>query len=920
MSANIHHIMNYDSPALPIDDYRQKIERTINTNPVTIITAETGAGKSTRVPLWFWQMGKRVHITQPRRIAARSLSHYLSALTKSKWGTEVGYQTGFDRKFSRETSLLYLTDGVKMQQEIKQQVHYDTLIIDEIHEWNLNQEVLVGLVKTNLEKNYYRNKSKRIIIMSATLQAEKLSEFFNNAPVITVPGRGHPVTMHHNHPHFLLSDTMQLVAMEKNILVFQPGKREIEDYILMINEDLERDKLKAKVLPLHSELSIKEQARVFDHYQVPKIVVATDIAQTSLTIDDIDAVIDTGIKKEIHTIKGIEGLYPVDISRSECMQRAGRAGRVKSGQYILCAEMAIEDRLPFPEPELRRLNLESATLRLIKWGISPLAFPYFHSPKKNLIHKAISQLKIFGAIDKEGAITSDGQRMAELPVAIRSARLLLEAMKGSKAVLAQALKLIAILETRGIVNKEYMGEKCYSGSPNSDLYNQLIIWQSEKLNKKIISFKKLSMAKEINRELKSRVQASQGTPERTPEDQQALFRAILSSFTDFLFNKIGEVYVKEGDEERQVDKNSILFTSKPEMVTGIPFDLVITRENARTGVCEKLHLPLLTFATEVSLKILDQLKPFSYRRDKEVVIEEGDLKIHHTVYFGGKVISSYHASPNWTDSQEKEVVFRAAHEWFRQHQTRFNFEEKRDSVYRLYQNSKRVLGGDLQPFNVYWKKFIETEIRNNLKNEHLDYFFKFSPCFQRITLKYLLPPPLIQRLKKACWPKSHTIAGKSLPISYIRNRPFISPPLDLFEKMTKDDLILASGEKAGIILKNRRLYDWEHVVYIFNQWKKKDIFSKKWKNLEKEVRLEDLEHVPFPQSFEGGRGMEGIKFEFYAVPKIQKENICLIHFLDREKAENYFNSVRCQWQDALRKTKKKKIENIFKEKGWKVKS
>ena len=167
--------------------------------------------------------------------------------------------------------------------------------------------------------------------MSATLKAKQISTFLNHAPVITVPGRGFPVECQRRHPCFLLPDAATLLEEGHNVLLFQPGKQEIDDTIQNLKELLEHDGSKAVILPLHSELSISEQSKVFRNYPLPKAVVATDIAQTSLTIDDIDAVIDSGIKKEVRLVSGIEGLYPTEISTSECRQRAGRAGRVKKG-------------------------------------------------------------------------------------------------------------------------------------------------------------------------------------------------------------------------------------------------------------------------------------------------------------------------------------------------------------------------------------------------------------------------------------------------------------------------------------------------------------------------------------------------------------------------------------------------------------
>ncbi|MCP4157504.1 MAG: ATP-dependent RNA helicase, partial [bacterium] len=468
--------MAHIDTTLPIYNKQRLIEESIAKNPVTILTAETGAGKSTRVPLWLWQKGKRVHVTQPRRIAARSLAHYLARLTKTELGNEIGYQTGFDSKQSKATSLLYVTDGVQMIREINGRRNYDVLVLDEVHEWNLNQEILIGLVKKSLMRGAFKKSGKRVVIMSATLQADRLSAYLRNAPVISVAGRGFPVSLHHNNPHFLLPDTAGMVETGHNVLVFQPGKQEIENFSDDLERMLEAEKVKAKILPLHAELTLKDQAEVFEHYSIPKVIVATDIAQTSLTIDDIDAVVDTGTKKELRVVKGIEGLYPVDISEAECMQRAGRAGRVRNGQYFLCSDAGIKERPHFPDPEIQRLNLESVVLRLSKMKISPLNFPFFHAPSKALIFKAIKRLKVLGALTDDGKVTEDGKRMADFPVSLRSARMLLEAHKGNPRVVDSAIKCIAALETRGIINKEFAAEKYTNHAFNSDFLNQLALW------------------------------------------------------------------------------------------------------------------------------------------------------------------------------------------------------------------------------------------------------------------------------------------------------------------------------------------------------------------------------------------------------------------------------------------------------------
>lgn len=906
--------------SLPIYNQKQLIEDTIAKNPVTILTAETGAGKSTRVPLWLWKKGKKVHVTQPRRIAARSLSHYLARLSGTTLGKEVGYQTGFDSRQSWDTRLLYVTDGVQMIREIKDRRDYDVLILDEVHEWNLNQEVLIGLLKKNVDCNFYKQSGQRVVIMSATLQAERLSSFLKNAPVISVPGRGYPVIMHHNNPLFLLPDTAQMVEMEKNALVFQPGKKEIEDFIGNLERMLEVEKIKAKILPLHAELSLNEQAKVFNHYSLPKVVVATDIAQTSLTIDDIDAVVDSGIKKELRLVKGIEGLYPTEISHAECMQRAGRAGRVKNGQYFLCAEASIQDRPPFPEPEIQRLNLESVVLRLIKMGISPLDFPFFHSPSKALIYKAIKQLKVLGAISEKGKVTPDGNKMAEFPVSLRSARLLLEAQKENPKVVDSAIKCIAILETKGIVTKESAGEKYLNAPYNSDLLNQLALWESHKRNRKSISWKKLSLAKEIYRELNRRLGIT--LPVKSglfSRDIPMLYRAILSCFADEVHIRGGEEYQRE-NEIRQLDRNSVLLETKPEMLVGLPFDLVIKRENINTGEKEEMFIPLITFASELTLDFLEKLKPFSYFKKEMVKIENSKVSVFREFYFGGKVIQAFTSPPNWKNEKEKKLVIPTIIKWYQKNIHKFDISKKMERVEKNFNEIKSIIKGQLKSFDFYWREFLSRELKTHLKMDDLDLFFKFHSEFSLINLKKLLPYPIIKKLKQAKWPYFLEANRKRLKIHYIKGRAFVRFDYPIFEKTMEQELILPTGERAAIILDDRKFLQWEHAVYEYNSWKRINIYEKKFKNIKKPGHMEDLIDVPFPQAFVGGRGKENTPFEYYIVPKVEGDEVFLVNFLEKENAQAFFDSISTQWEEYIRKYKKSKIEDIFKKKGWKVKS
>jgi len=922
---------------LPVDDFRAEIERAVADHPVVILTAETGAGKSTRVPWWLWQAGKRVHVTQPRRIAARALSNYLARSCGLPWGREIGYQTGLDANKSPATTLLYLTDGVQMVREIQGRRDYDVLVLDEVHEWNLNQEVLVGQMRKNLDEGVFRRSGKRALIMSATLKARQISAFLHHAPVITVPGRGFPVDCQRRHPCFLLPDAATLLEEGHNVLVFQPGKQEIDDTIENLKELLEHDGRKAVILPLHSELSISEQSKVFSNYPLPKAVVATDIAQTSLTIDDIDAVIDSGLKKEVRLVSGIEGLYPTEISASECKQRAGRAGRVKKGWYILCSERGMEDRLDYPEPEIRRLNLESVVLRMFKWGLSPLEFTFFHKPNRSLILKAIQNLKTFGALtaDAENRVTADGRRMADLPLSLRAARLLLEAEKGGPRVVDRALKAIAVFEARGIVSKEFAGE-CYNPAApyKSDLLNQLDLLEDMRRNARLVSRKKSALARELYLELKRRLQAPQAAGPRqtgrqptqpgpargpfTQNDQKHLFRAILSCFCDGVYFKGEGVYWREG-EERQIERTSILNASRPEMAAGLPFDLVVQREDPRTGIREERFIPLLTFCSEVSLKQLEELKPFSYEKRRRVALDGDRLTVTEEVFFGNRLIKALAVEPDWSQPGEQHAILSLALDWFARNYAGLPGCGEIDRNRAWFAEAEQALGEKLPPFDGALREFLYRQLRRSLKIDDLRFFFQFHPALQRLSLRQFLPYRWLKKLKAAGWPASLQVRDMELPVETHEGRLFLKLDRAQFHRLEAGDIRLPGGEEPGFILDGKHFRDWAAAAAGYNAGLKEEIFARKWPDARREVQVADLLDILFPLAFQGGNGKDNAVFEFYSAPAFEGEKVFLVHFAELQAAQEYFDSIAGEWQERKARQRKESMDNIFRGKGWKVK-
>ncbi|MCP4213966.1 MAG: hypothetical protein GY765_04875, partial [bacterium] len=724
--------------------------------------------------------------------------------------------------------------------------------------------------------------------------------------------------------------------------------------------------------------------------------------------------------------------YPTDISEAECMQRAGRAGRVRNGQYILCADAGIKERPPFPDPEIQLVNLDSVILRLIKMGIQPLEFPFFHAPSKALVFKGIKQLKLLGATDEEGRVTEDGKKMAEFPVSLRSARMLMEAQKGNANVIDAAVKCIAILETKGIASKEALGEVYHNAPYRSDLLNQLALWNSHKQYRKSLNWKKFSQAGDIHKELNKRL----GLTARvkgglSTKDMPILYRSLLSCFADEIHFKGGNEYQRD-NEVRQLDRSSVLYENKPEMVAGIPFDLVITRENYDTGEKEDAFIPLITFASELTLELLEELKPFSYYKEERITIEKKVVAVFREHYFGGKLISAVSTSPRKQDMEEKKRVVAAVIEWFDHHGADFALAGKMKVLETQFNEASSVVKRKLKPFSTYWRDFLYRELMEHLDIDTLDLFFKFHSGFSIITLKNILPGGVIKELKQAYWPRKialHDVppltrqdakddrgtkkppkqktSGKEPPVEkkekgagdldkkppemprreginkarhagtdkarqeakdmprqvakeisqkvamdnsqqnttaplsventlplkgapvvteshyvgrvyYIRRKPFLKFSYSLLEKVKEQHLILPTGEIAGVLLDGRKYFRWQHVENEYNRWKKKNIFDKKYRDLKKDGYMDDLQEIPFPQTFEAGKGLDNKPFEFYTVPTIEQGKVFLVHYFHKEDAESYFEELRPQWETFVRNYKKSKIDNIFKQKGWTV--
>lgn len=645
---------------LPVHAFRDRILTSVANGPVTIVTAETGAGKSTQVPQYLMAAGYEVIVTQPRRLAARSLAERVAEEHGTKLGDVVGYMTAHEKSFSERTQCLFVTDGLQMVNELvgRRSTNGRILVLDEVHEWNLNVEVLVAWARKQAEEN----PTFKVVLMSATLEAERLAEYFNNAPVIHVPGRTFPITR--QDPGISIAeDVERLVQERRNILVFQPGKAEIEDTIFQLNQR----QLGAIVLPLHGELDTADQKRCFQHYHLPKVIVSTNVAQTSVTIDDIDAVIDSGMERRVELVDGVEGLYLKSISLSDSKQRAGRAGRTKEGIYIdHCGSF---DRLQFPKAEIERVRLDQTVLRLAEVGFDMENLTFFHQPDREKILRAKSDLKKLGCIDEKGKVTTIGRKVARLPISVAFGRMVIEADR--LGVVKDAITIAAILEigqlnarkdSRGGENMDWRFH--IDRETDSDLVAQLNLFKKAELMDRDqmkdagIHVGAFYRVKESRRNLERALQrVVSNTESEGPKEN--ILKAICAGMVNHLFRREYGMYRGDDGVLRELGRESVM-RSNSEFVVGLPFDLEIPQ---RFG---KKTLRLLRMATKVDFEMLAEVAPqlvsvTKGHSPRYSLLEDSIMSTTKTMFNGTVIKEVEELDPDHPDAVEVKVNYLYEH-------------------------------------------------------------------------------------------------------------------------------------------------------------------------------------------------------------------------------------------------------------------
>ena len=581
---------------LPVYKFREDLLDAIDRFPVLIVVGETGSGKTTQIPQYLYEEGWHdrgiIGCTQPRRVAAMSVATRVSQEQGVKCGKEVGYNIRFEDCTSDYTKLKYMTDGMLLREFTAEPDlrSYSVVMVDEAHERTLHTDVLFGLVK---DLTRYR-KDFRLIISSATLEAEKFSNYFDDAPIFKIPGRRFPVDIYYtkapeaNYIDATIVTVLQIHISQPvdsgDILAFMPGQLEIEECqqeLIARLQSAGEDIPELQILPCYSSLPSDQQIKIFAPTPAGarKLVLATNIAETSITIDNIVFVVDPGfVKQNTYNPKtGMESLVVVPCSKAAVNQRAGRAGRVKPGKcFRLFTKFSYEKELEDANvPEILRTNLGSVVLTLKVLGIDDLMnFDFMDPPPPETLMKSLELLYALGGLNHKGDLTQLGRRMAEFPIDPMLSKMVINSE--TFGVVEECLTICSMLSVGNAIffsshEKKIQAENCRRNffRPGGDqlmllnVYNQ---WAETDFSRgwcfeNFVQDKSMNRARDVRDQLVALLERVEVRSNSNPNDTDSIKRAITSGFFMHAarLNKNGHYTTVKHPHQVEIHPTSCLF-------------------------------------------------------------------------------------------------------------------------------------------------------------------------------------------------------------------------------------------------------------------------------------------------------------------------------------------------------------------------
>lgn len=565
---------------LPVAQRADEIIAAIKKHPVVIVAGETGSGKSTQLPKMCLAAGQgvfgRIAHTQPRRLAARSLASRIAEELQTPLGETVGYKVRFQDTVKPQTLVKLLTDGMLLAELQNQKFldEYDTIIIDEAHERSLNIDFILGYLK-QLQQ---RRKDLKIIITSATIDLQRFSQHFNDAPIIEVSGRTYDVEVLYRPlpdedptgatdgatlDEVFLATVNEIIndpkaaSLPSGILTFLPGERDIRHFSNLLRR---KGPKQLEVLPLYSRLSSGEQEKIFRPGNQRRIVLATNVAETSITVPQIGYVIDFGTARiSRYSVRSKMQRLPIEpVSQASANQRKGRCGRLAAGRcFRLYSEQDFLSRDEFTDPEILRTNLASVILQMANLGLGDIGkFPFIEPPESRQIGDGYKLLEELGAIDAGRNLTEIGTRMARLPTEPRLARMMIEAQR-----LDCVAEIITIVSGLSIpdprmrpVDRQSAADQVHAEfrDKQSDFLSLLNLWNSVEtqreslsrrgfnqwLKNQFLSYLRINEWREIHYQLTTMARSMDLVPNKEPAEYAAIHRALLSGLISHVGLKV----------------------------------------------------------------------------------------------------------------------------------------------------------------------------------------------------------------------------------------------------------------------------------------------------------------------------------------------------------------------------------------------
>src|SRR4051795_8889576 len=569
---------------LPVSQLKDEIAAAIREHQVVVVAGETGSGKTTQLPKICLELGRGVHgmigHTQPRRLAARTVAERIAEELCTELGETIGFAVRFTDKVSERSLVKVMTDGILLNelQRDRDLSRYDTLIIDEAHERSLNIDFILGYLKRLLP----RRPDLKVIITSATIDPERFASHFADAqgkpaPIVEVSGRTYPVEVRYRpvndpeDPSTIDRDQTQAILdavdeleyeADGDILVFLSGEREIRDTADALTDKFRGERRTTEVLPLYARLSNAEQHRVFQAHAARRIVLATNVAETSLTVPGIRYVVDPGTARiSRYSFRTKVQPLPIEpVSQASANQRKGRSGRTSDGICIrMYSEEDFESRPEFTDPEILRTNLASVILQMSALGLGDIAaFPFVEPPDRRSVRDGVQLLHELGAIDPDQSdprkrLTAVGRQLAQLPLDPRLARMVIEGDREGCVrqvlVVAAALSIQDPRERPPEAQQQADAHHARFADPTSDFVGWLNLWSYLKEQQKELSssaFRRMCRSEhlhylrvrewqDVHQQLRQAVKSLDIALSGAPDDADRLHRSLLAG----LLSRIG---------------------------------------------------------------------------------------------------------------------------------------------------------------------------------------------------------------------------------------------------------------------------------------------------------------------------------------------------------------------------------------------